>query len=100
MADIMDKQHHVSPIMTYTQGCKMVREDKETEPEARVQAAAPASQESSAEETAEVQKRKAKDPPLVQLLQELEEIEKNRAARHTEKMALLERFVTAYEAKK
>ncbi|KAL3205153.1 hypothetical protein MRX96_040874 [Rhipicephalus microplus] len=46
------------------------------EPEARVQAAAPASQESSAEETAEVQKRKAKDPPLVQLLQELEEIEK------------------------
>ncbi|KAL3226444.1 hypothetical protein MRX96_024949 [Rhipicephalus microplus] len=76
MADIMDKQHHVSPIVTYTQGCKMVREDKETEPEARVQAAAPASQESSAEETAEVQKRKAKDPPLVQLLQELEEIEK------------------------
>ncbi|XP_075744802.1 uncharacterized protein LOC142803565 [Rhipicephalus microplus] len=30
MADIMDKQHHVSPIVTYTQGCKMVREDKET----------------------------------------------------------------------
>ncbi|XP_075722172.1 uncharacterized protein LOC142765304 [Rhipicephalus microplus] len=76
MADIMDKQHHVSPIVTYTQGCKMVREDKETEPEARVQAAAPASQESSAEETAEVQKRKAKDPPLVQLLRTLEEIEK------------------------
>ncbi|KAH7971598.1 hypothetical protein HPB52_000341 [Rhipicephalus sanguineus] len=105
MSDLMEKQHHVSPIVTYTQGRKMVREDRlEKEPEATVEVStAPVSQESSAEgtpEVQEVQQRRSKDPPLVQLLRKLDEIEKNRAARHAEKMALFERFVSAYEAKK
>ncbi|KAL1420562.1 hypothetical protein MTO96_004516 [Rhipicephalus appendiculatus] len=102
MSDLMDKQHHVSPIVTYTQGLKMVREERqEMEPEAPVQdSTGPVSQESRAEGTPEVQQRRPKDPPLVQLLQKLDEIEKSRAARHAEKMALLERFVSAFEAKK
>ncbi|XP_049267961.1 uncharacterized protein LOC125756941 [Rhipicephalus sanguineus] len=48
MSDLMEKQHHVSLTVTYTQGRKMVREDRlEKEPEATV-STAPVSQESRA----------------------------------------------------
>ncbi|XP_049268996.1 uncharacterized protein LOC125757442 [Rhipicephalus sanguineus] len=93
MADIMDKQHHVSPIMTYTQGRKMVREDKETEPEARVQAAAPASQESSAAEK-KCRSVRRKIRLWCSCCRSSKRLKKA-GLLDTEKMALLERFVTA-----
>ncbi|KAH7983210.1 hypothetical protein HPB52_010215 [Rhipicephalus sanguineus] len=77
MSDLMEKQHHGT--RGYSLHCPS---------------------QPGIKGTPEVQQRRSKGPPLVQLLRKLDEIEKNRAARHAEKMALFERFVSAYEAKK
>ncbi|XP_054919086.1 uncharacterized protein [Dermacentor andersoni] len=92
LQDFMERQHHVSPVVTYAQGQKIVPDDRERELQAPEAVDSPTGH-------AELPKQK-KDRPLLQLLQKLDEIEKNRATRHKEKMALLERFVSAYETKK
>ncbi|KAH6934182.1 hypothetical protein HPB50_021484 [Hyalomma asiaticum] len=107
LSEFMEKQHHMNPVVTFTQGRRIVP-DKDREPEAAPQGS---SDTTSAEDSSEVQEsdkevgqegqsRRPKEPPLLQLLKKLDDIEKNRAARHSEKMALLERFVSAYEKRK
>ncbi|KAH7985452.1 hypothetical protein HPB49_026410 [Dermacentor silvarum] len=57
------------------------------------------SQTASVENTQVEPCKLKKDSPLVQLLHKLDEIKINRAAGHEQKIALLEHFMSAYEAK-
>ncbi|XP_049519597.1 uncharacterized protein LOC125943990 [Dermacentor silvarum] len=103
LQDFMEKQHHISPVVTYAQGCKIVPDSRERELQDTTQAPEAALSPTTSVENTQVEPRGAKlkkDPPLVQLLQKLDQIETNRAAQHEQKMALLERFVSAYEARK